>query len=221
MASVPDAQLLTPPRRLLVRTNVRGVYRRGDRFVAVTYGRGKRVKTTHATKAEAKIEKARRDAGGAPTSREPFDRYVERWLVEYAGRTHHGLSVRTRNAYASLLRSYAVPYFRCQKIGEIGPRDVKQFIAHLTQLAPRHSQNGARRLSPATVRRIMCPLKALLAEAYELELTRVNAARVRIVIPGEPPPVEHLVVPAGGSGHRVPARAHPFRAPSRRGGRQR
>src|SRR5436190_15275938 len=34
----------------------------------------------------------------------------------------------------------------------------------------------------------MCPLKALLAEAYELELTRVNAARVRIVIPGEPPP---------------------------------
>jgi integrase len=187
MASAPDEQLLTPPRRRLVRTNVRGVYRRGDRYVAVTYGRGKRIKTTHATKAEAKLEKSRRDAGGAPTSREPFERYVERWLVEYAGRTHHGLSPRTRQAYATLLRSYAVPYFRCQKIGDIGPHDVKHFIAHLTQLAPRHSQDGARRLSPATVRRIMCPLKALLAEAYELELTRVNAARVRIVIPGEPP----------------------------------
>jgi hypothetical protein len=96
VASMSDQRLLTPPHRRLVRTNVRGVYRRGDRYVAVTYGRGKRIKTTHATKAEAKMEKARRDAGGAPTSREPFDRYVERWLVEYAGRTHHGLSVRTR-----------------------------------------------------------------------------------------------------------------------------
>jgi integrase len=33
----------------------------------------------------------------------------------------------------------------------------------------------------------MCPVKALLAEAYELELTRTDAARVRIVVPGEPP----------------------------------
>lgn len=106
------------------------------------------------------------------------------------GRTSRGLSPRTREAYASLLREYAVPYFRCQKIGDIGPRDVKEFIAHLNRLPLQCNQDTARRLAPSTIRRIMCPLKALLAEAYELELTRVNAGRVRIVVPGERPPAK-------------------------------
>jgi integrase len=40
-------------------------------------------------------------------------------------------------------------------------------------------------LSSASIRRILAPLKALLAEAYELELLPSNPARVRVVIPGE------------------------------------
>lgn len=148
MASTPETELLTPLERRLIPTRDRGIYRRGDRFVAITYYRGRKVKTTHDTRAGAKAEKARRDAGAAPTSRERFDRYVERWLVEYTGRSCRGLRPHTRAAYASMLRNYAVPYFGRQRLGDIGPRDIKLFIVHLSLVEPRHSQRAARRFEP-------------------------------------------------------------------------
>lgn len=175
----------TPEHRRLVKTGIPGVYKRGGRFVAITRHKGKRVKTYHRTKAEAKAAKAARDAGARPSSREPFDKYVERWLCEYTGRTSKGLAATTRSDYAYLLREYAVPFFKARKIGDIGPLDVKLFIDHLAKLSPKKSQNGSKRLSPATIRRILCPLKAMLAEAYELELIKTNPANVRVVVPGE------------------------------------
>src|SRR3954451_18970292 len=86
----------TPEHRRLVKTDIPGVYKRGNRLVAITRHKGKRVKTYHRTKAEAKAAKAARDAGARPSSREPFDKYVERWLQEYTGRTAKGLAPTTR-----------------------------------------------------------------------------------------------------------------------------
>src|SRR4051794_13258288 len=94
MSIAEKSELRTPPQRRLVKTDVPGVYRRGDRYVAITRSRGKRVKSYHRTKA-----KARRTAGARPTSRESFERYAGRWLVEYRGRTARGLSPSTRGAY--------------------------------------------------------------------------------------------------------------------------
>src|SRR4051812_7781591 len=175
----------TPEHRRLVTTDVPGVYKRGSRYVAITRHKGKRYKTYHRTKSEAKAAKGARDAGARPSSREPFDKYVERWLREYSGRTSKGLAATTRADYAYLLHEYAVPFFKTRKIGDIGPLDVKLFIDHLAKLPPKKSQNGSKRLSPATIRRILCPLKAMLAEAYELELIKTNPANVRVVVPGE------------------------------------
>src|SRR5947209_10864447 len=121
----------TPPQRRLLKTDVPGVYKRGNRYVAISQFRGKRVKSYHRTKAEARSAKAKRTAGSPPTSREPFERYAERWLVEYRGRTARGISPSTRAAYALLFRTYVIPYFRCRRIGDVGRLDVKQFIDHL------------------------------------------------------------------------------------------
>jgi hypothetical protein len=44
--------------------------------------------------------RARRIAdGGAAPSRERFDRYAERWLTEYQGRSSRPISARTRERY--------------------------------------------------------------------------------------------------------------------------
>src|SRR3954452_2799250 len=99
MSIAEKSELRTPPQRRLVKTDVPGVYRRGDRYVAITQYRGKRVKSYHRSKAEARRAKAQRTAGARPTSPEPVERYAGRWLVEYRGRTARGLSPSTRGAY--------------------------------------------------------------------------------------------------------------------------
>src|SRR3954451_9539627 len=64
MSIAEKSELRTPPQRRLVKTDVPGVYRRGDRYVATTQYRGKRVKSYHRSKAEARRAKAQRTAGG-------------------------------------------------------------------------------------------------------------------------------------------------------------
>ncbi|MDQ3742090.1 MAG: tyrosine-type recombinase/integrase, partial [Actinomycetota bacterium] len=172
----------TPPHRRLVRTDTPGIYRRGDRYVAITYDRGKRIKTTHDTKAEACKARARRYLRPRAAGRERFEDYVERWLVEYRGRTAHGLAPSTRDAYAWTMRVHVVPYFHGKRIGEISRADVKRYIDHLAALTPRRGQKDATRLAGSTIRKILTPLKAMLAEAYELEIIATDAARVRVVV---------------------------------------
>ncbi|HEV2785119.1 MAG TPA: N-terminal phage integrase SAM-like domain-containing protein, partial [Solirubrobacteraceae bacterium] len=174
-------ELKTPPHRRLIRTDTPGIYRRGYRYVAITHDRGKRIKTTHDTKADASKARARRCLRPCSAGRERFEDYVERWLVEYRGRTAHGLAPSTREAYAWTMRVYVVPYFRGRRISDIGRADVKRFIDHLAAISSRQQQNGATRLAASTIRKIITPLKAMLAEAYELEIIATDAARVRIV----------------------------------------
>jgi hypothetical protein len=152
-------ELKTPPDRRLIATGTTGVFRRGDRFVAVTYRHGRRVKTTHDTKRDACAARAGRMRGAAP-SRERFEDYAERWLVEYRGRTARGLTTSTRDAYAWTMRTWVIPYFRGTRIGDLRRADVKRFIDHLATAKPRQSQQGATRLAVSTIRRIVTPLKA-------------------------------------------------------------
>lgn len=177
----------TPPGRRLTRTDVPGVYRRGSRYVAITQRHGRRTKSSHRTKTEARKAKSERQAGARPASRERFEDYVERWLEEYTGRTARGLAPSTRAAYTWTMRTYVVPYFAGRRLGDLGPADVKAFVTHLTRLPPRRAQRGATRLAASTVRRIMTPLKAMLAEAYELEHVAYDIGRVRIIVPASRP----------------------------------
>lgn len=175
-------ELKTPPHRRLVHTGTPGIYRRGHRYVAVTYDRGKRIKTTHDTKAEACRARVRRCLRPSAAGRERFEDYVERWLVEYRGRTSRGLAPSTRDAYASTMRTHVVPYFRGRRIGDIGRADVKRFIDHLATLSSRNSRDPTTRLAGSTIRKILTPLKAMFAEAYELEIIPTDAGRVRVIV---------------------------------------
>lgn len=171
----------TPPRQRLIATGTTGVFRRGDRFVAITYRRGRRVKTTHDTKRDACDARARRLSGPPVPSRERFEDYAERWLIDYRGRTARGLAPSTREAYAAVMRAWVIPYFPGVGLGELRRSDVKGFIDHLTSVEPLQSQQGATRLAGSTIRKILTPLKAMLAEAYELDLIATDASRVRVI----------------------------------------
>jgi integrase len=182
---IPSA---TPDRRPMTKVPGNpGLFRKGNRVYDTWKEHGKQRKRSYRTLTEAKRGRAERIASDSlPASRERFDRYAERWLVDYRGRKADGISEDTRTAYALLLRTYAIPYFRHRPIGDLRPLDIKTFIDHLATLAPRRPQRGATTLSPATVRRIMVPLKAMLTEAWELGLVPINASAVRIVVPGAP-----------------------------------
>lgn len=62
------------------------------------------------------------------------------------------------------------------------PTDRDPGIDHLATLPPLRSQKDATRLAGWTIRKIISPLKAMLAEAYELAVIPTDAARVRVVV---------------------------------------
>jgi len=80
--------------------------------------------------------------------------------------------------------TYVVPYFGGMRLGDIGRADVKRLVDHLAAIPVRHQQKGAAHLAASTIRTIMTPLKAMLAEAYELQLLRTDAVRVSVVVGG-------------------------------------
>ncbi|MGO9790531.1 MAG: tyrosine-type recombinase/integrase [Solirubrobacteraceae bacterium] len=177
-----DDSARTPEHRRYLKTSVPGVYKRGSTYVSITRHRGKRVKTFHRTLSEARRAKAQRDTGAKPASEERFEVYAEKWLSAYEGRTARGLAPTTRADYEYLIRAYAIPYFKGMKLGEIGRADVKAYVKHLSTIKPKKRQRNATRLSPASIRRILCPLKALLNEAFEDELIATDAGNVRVVV---------------------------------------
>jgi integrase len=183
----PDAHLIRSARNGPGNTNPRRSG--GDPRKPSDGHRGRRIKTTHDTKAEARAARARRMCSPAVAGRERFEDYSERWLADYRGSTNRGLAPSTREAYAWTMRTYVIPYFRGTRIGDLRRADVKHFIDHLASVKPRLSQQGATRLAGSTIRKIVTPLKAMLAEAYELDVLATDAGRVR-VIGGERTPTE-------------------------------
>jgi hypothetical protein len=127
-----------------------GLFRKGNRVYDTWTSRGKSRRKAYKTLTAAKRGRAERIAhGGATPSREPFNRYAERWLIEYQGRSSRPISDRTRERYTTHIKGYAIPYFRSTPIGDLSPLDVRGFLDHLQRQKPtRGSKRGAKQLAP-------------------------------------------------------------------------
>jgi integrase len=164
----------------LEKTKTPGVYRRGGRYVvAFRDQHGTPRKRSAATLAEARDLKASmttdvRRGEYRTQSRVRFADYARDWATSYQGRTSRGIRPETLKDYAADLERHAIPFLGRLELAEIMPSDLKRLTAHLT------SQD----LSPATVRCVLAPVRALFATAYEDGVIRANpAARLRLIQP--------------------------------------
>ncbi len=155
-----------------IRTSSPGIYRRGQRYdIAYRDPQGRQRWKAARTLREAKVVQATLRADVArgefrALSRVSFADYAAEWIATYQGRTSRGIRVATKADYARDLTRYAAPFFGSRRLSEIEPRDVKKFTQEL-------SEKG---LSTATVRRVLAPVRALLATAVEEGLIRTNPA---------------------------------------------
>jgi integrase len=161
-----------PSARRLVPTRTPGVYRRGARYV-VRYrdASGRQRQRSARTLDEARKLRSALTADVArgehrELSRVRFADYVPSWCDTFTGRTGTGIRAQTLARYRRDLERFAVPALGRRRLVEIEPRDVKALAASLAD----------RGLSPASVRNVMAPLRALLATAVEEGLIRHNPA---------------------------------------------
>ena len=166
-----------PKSRKLIKTSTPGVYRRGNRYVVVFRDpTGRQHKQAARTLAEARELKASLttdvNRGEYRTaSKATFADHWSQWIDNYSGRTTRGFRESTRAEYRRDLEKEALPFFGRMKLAEIEPQHVKRW---LTTLADRG-------LSASTIRSILAPLRAMLADASEDGLIRHNpAAGVRV-----------------------------------------
>ncbi len=167
-----------------VRTSSPGIFRRGGRYdVSYRDPRGRQRWKAARTLREAKVLQAALRADVArgefrALSRVVFADYAQEWVGTYQGRTSRGIRAATKADYERDLRRYAVPFFGGRRLSEIEPRDVKRLAHELIDAG----------LSTATVRRVLAPVRALLATALEEGLIRTNPALgVRLARPAGDP----------------------------------
>ena len=168
--------------RRLVKTSTPGIFKRGGRYVVIFRDpHGRQRKRSARTLAEARDLQAALTADVKrgeyrALSKATFAEYAAEWGDSYTGRTARGIRPQTLADYKALIERDAVPVFGRMHLGAIEPRDVKRFAGAL----------GARGLAPSSVRRVLAPLRALLATGVEDGLIRSNpAAGVRIGRPIE------------------------------------
>lgn len=165
---------------ILERTRTPGVYKRGGRYVvrfrdasgkqrkrfAKTYKEAIRLKSALATDV---------DRGDyRESSRITLSEYAAEWIETYVGRTNRGLGEGTRADYLGSLEREILPRLGRFRLSVLEPRDLKRLARDL-------SEQG---LAPASVKKTIAPLRALLATALEEGLIRTNpAAGVRIASP--------------------------------------
>ena len=174
MATHPDSgdAVRQPTARSLGRTRTPGVYRRGSRYVVRFRGPdGRQRQRSARTLEEARKLKAALVGDVArgeyrELSRVALVDYAEAWAATYTGRTGRGVRPATLADYRRDLERWALPFFGPRRLSEIEPQDVKRFAAHLRDAG----------LSPARVRNVMAPLRAMLATAVEEGLIRHNPA---------------------------------------------
>jgi integrase len=157
----------------LQRTDTPGVYRRGDKYVAVWRDGGRQRKRTFATLTNAEEAKAAHERGDrAPTARARFDDYAAEWIETYRGRTRRGLTRSTRGDYRRSLELYAIPHFARRPLAALTPRDIRGYIDHLELLGQ----------AASSVRKNFAPVRALLATAVEDGVIAANPASVIRVV---------------------------------------
>ena len=158
--------------RRLVKTSTPGIYKRGSRYVVIFRDpHGKQRKRSARTLAEARDLKATLTADVKrgeyrALSKVTFGEYAKEWGESYTGRTAKGLRPQTLADYRALLERDAVPFFGRMQLAVIEPRDVKRFASELT----------SRGLALGSVRKVLAPVRVLLATAFEDGLIRSNPA---------------------------------------------
>ncbi len=182
----------------LQKTRWPGIYRRGERYAYEwTDAQGNRRRGSARTIEEARVAKSDRElearhGEGPDDGRQTLAEYAREWVERYHGRGRRGFRENTRGEYRRDLDRYVVAYFGERvRVAEITPRHVAKFIAWLCDddaQAKRHAAEAASRkaaglpalrapalpLADASVRRILCPLRACLATAVHEGLIRSN-----------------------------------------------
>lgn len=183
--TVPGA----PAGRPLIPTSTPGIYRRGERYVVrFRDPHGQQRQRAARTLAEARRLRAELGADVSrgeyrPDTKLTFAGYAETWAAGYTGRTGRGLRAETAAEYRRDL-ARALEHFGRRRLAEVTMPDVKGYARAL-------AEEG---LAPATVRRVLAPVKAMFATAVEEGLLRANpTAGLRIAGPGGPPPGEEDV----------------------------
>ena len=172
--------------RKLSATGTPGIFKRGNRYVAV-YRRnpaGKQCKRFASTLAEARVLKASLSTDVhrgeyVEEAKISFADYARRWLGTYEGRTARGIRPGTLRDYRRALGfklddggqlvetgGGAVAYFARTPLRSIRAQDVKAYAASV----------AAQGLARNTVRLRIAPVKALLATACEEGVIRSNPA---------------------------------------------
>ncbi len=185
----------------MVKTRHPGIYKRGSRYVVRFRANGKRHAESARTLDEAlQIKRAReaaRDRGEldlVTQARTPLREYAAEWIERYQGNGRRGFTDDTRIDYKRDLDRYINPFLGDRRLGAITPRDIANWIgwlcdekeqgrrqsderrqkAELQGKAAPKADSGPVRLSDATVRRIVSPLRACLSTARREGLIRSN-----------------------------------------------
>jgi integrase len=86
--------------------------------------------------------------------------YARTWIDDYAGRTGRGLDDSTRADYRRSLNQHVLPRLGHHRLGALRPRELRALVREL-------EQSGQ---APASIRKHLAALKALLATAVEDDL---------------------------------------------------
>jgi integrase len=133
--------------------------------VVVWRHRGRQVRQTFRTLAEAREAKGNRDAGERrPVARTRFGDYFDDWIESYAGRTARGFSETTRAEYRRPIETHALPRWASWKTAEVEPADVRDLFGEMRR-------RGA---TTSAIKKLKAALSTMFATAVEDGQLRSN-----------------------------------------------
>lgn len=162
------------------------IYKRADgRFVGSAFvpilGGGRRRRYVYGrTRKEARdaLDELLRDAANGvrrPTKRQTVAEYLDYWL-EHVVKPERRLT--TYSGYETMVRVHIAPALGRRKLDELGPADVRQFLATLRAKDTDGRGGGPRKLSPRMVQFAHAVLRNALSNAVREELVSRNAAKL-------------------------------------------
>lgn len=181
-----------------IKTKHPGIYKRGNSYYVRYRVNGTKHGVSVSTLKEAlEVKRSRevaRDRGEHDLITEgkiPLRDYALEWIGRYSGNGRSGFTENTRAEYLRDLNRYVLPRLGSVKLSALRHRDVADWVAWLCdekaqgkrvaeeKKAESKVDNSAAptkpvRLSDATVRRVLCPLRACLATARREGLIRSN-----------------------------------------------
>lgn len=162
------------------------IYKRSDgRFVGSAFvpilGGGRRRRYVYgSTRKEARdaLDELLRDAANGvrrPTKRQTVAEYLDYWL-EHVVKPERRRT--TYSGYETMVRVHIVPALGRRKLDELGPADVRQFLATLRAKDTDGYGGGPRKLSPRMVQFAHAVLRNALSNAVREELVSRNVAKL-------------------------------------------